>query len=732
MVEYEEFINTKRQDATKSGFSVCESKLNENLFDFQRHIVAKALEHGNYAIFADTGLGKTLMQLSWASKVTEHTGKPVIILTPLAVAGQTIEEGEKFGIQVERLKSDVFGQGIYVLNYEQLKNVDPTVFGGVVLDESSILKNYQGATKTAIIEAFKNTEFRLACTATPAPNDPIEFGNHSEFLGVKKSSQMVSEFFVNDVLSKGRNSKWRLKKHSVRDFYAWVSSWSTVVTSPADIGFEADAEKYKLPPLEIEYTMVDAPKQDNGKLFNDIAVSATQFHGELRKTIAIRCDRAIKIAREHDGQVLLWITSNDEEAYIKEHMPEARIVSGSDKAEKKEEGLLGFAHGKYEYLVTKGKMAKFGLNYQSCQKQIFVSFDFSFEAMYQMIRRSWRFGQKKNVSIDLIYSDTMGNVKQEIQNKQRQFENGKKLMTEMAKQIHTEEVEMGSELEHTTGEGWTLYNADCVEVARSLEENSIDYSFFSPPFADLYTYSGDPRDMSNNATYGKFFDNFQYIVEELLRITKEGRIVSMHCTNMATTLTRDGEIKVIDFRGDLIRFMSANGWLYFGENIIWKDPRPKTQRSKAQNLLHATTKKDSTKNRSCFPDYILHFKKKGDNLTPVNNGGKGLDFAYWGKIAEPVWMDIDAGEVLKTKKTKGDDEKHMTPTQLEPIRRCIDLYSSKGETVFSPFNGVGSEGTIALKKGRDYIGAELKKDYYDLALIELENATMTSNTFLGL
>ena len=206
----------------------------------------------------------------------------------------------------------------------------------------------------------------------------------------------------------------------------------------------------------------------------------------------------------------------------------------------------------------------------------------------------------------------------------------------------------------------------------------------------------------------------------------------MHCTNMATTITRDGEIKVIDFRGDLIRFMSANGWLYFGENIIWKDPRPMAQRTKAQNLLHATTKKDSTKNRSCFPDYILHFKKPGDNEEPVNNGGKGLDFAYWGKIAEPVWMDIDATEVLDTKKTKGDDEKHMTPTQLEPIRRCIDLYSNAGDVVFSPFNGVGSEGVVSIKKGRNYIGVELKEDYYALGCSELENATMTSNTFMGL
>ena len=719
-MEYLYFLEKKTVMAGKHGFTPVD--LNKNMFDFQEWIVKRAIEHGRYAIFADTGLGKTLMQLSWADAVKKETGKPVLILCPLAVEGQTIEEGAKFGVDV----SNVEGSDIYITNYEQIDNIDCSVFGGVVLDESSILKGYNSATKVKLIDKFRDTKYKLACTATPAPNDPIEFGNHSEFLGVMPSATMVSIFFINDILAKGRNSKWRLKKHAVKDFYKWVSSWSCVVSNPADIGFTETGESYILPPMHISYECIEAPKQDNGKLFNDVAVSATEFHGELRKTIKQRCDIAIAEARATDETVLMWITSNEEEDYIKEHMPEARIVSGSDKKELKAEGLLGFKNDKYRVLVTKGKIARYGMNYQNCHRQIFVSFDFSFENMYQMIRRSWRFGQKSEVEITLIYSDSMGNVRDEITRKQKEFEEARGMIVEMAKEVHKTDLESCKEFETESGEAWTLYNADCVEVARSMEDESIDYSVFSPPFADLYSYSDDARDMSNNSTYGEFFDHFGFIVDELLRITKSGRLCSMHVTNMSTTISRDGVAQVIDFRGDVIRFMTYHGWLFFGENIVNKDPRPIAVRTKAQNLLHGTTKKDSSKNRSCFPDYILHFKKRGENLKPICKDGQGLDFEYWGKIAEPVWTDINSGETLKSSKEQGD-EKHMTPTQLEPLRRCIELYSDPNEIVFSPFNGVGSEGVVAIQKGRRYIGAELKTEYFKLAVQNLIAAEVTNN-----
>lgn len=719
---YEEFLLNKTVLSGKHGFEV--GKLNSNLFDFQEWIVRRAIEHGRYAIFADTGLGKTLMQLSWAYEVKNKTGKPVIVLCPLAVEGQTIEEGSKFGVDVKNIMSD--GNIIFIDNYEQLDNVDTTIFGGVVLDESSILKGYNSSTKEKLILKFKDTPYKLACTATPAPNDPIEFGNHSEFLGVMDSATMVSIFFINDVLSKGRNSKWRLKRHAVKDFYRWVASWSCVVSNPSDIGFAETGKSYILPHMHIDYVEVQSPKQDNGKLFNDVAVSATEFHKELRKTIIERCDIAIKKARETDDAVLMWITSNEEEDYIRDNMPEARIVTGSDKKESKQDGLLGFKNGKYRVLVTKGKIARYGLNYQHCHRQIFVSFDFSFENMYQMMRRSWRFGQKSEVEITLIYSDTMGNVKEEIERKHNEFEEGRKMIVEMAKQVHVADIESCKEFESEHGEAWTLYNADCVEVAKSMEDESVDYTIFSPPFADLYSYSDDARDMSNNSTYGEFFEHFAFIVDELNRVLRSGRICTMHVTNLSTTISRDGVAQVIDFRGDVIRFMTSRGWLYFGENIIWKDPRPMAQRTKAQSLLHATTKKDSSKNRSCFPDYMLHFKKRGENTKPICKNGQGIDFDYWGKIAEPVWMDINGGETLKSSKEQGD-EKHMTPTQLEPLRRCIELYSDPDEIIFSPFNGVGSEGVVSIQKGRKYIGAELKTEYFKLATENLIAAEMTNN-----
>ena len=277
--DYLQFLEQKKIRIEESGFDVSDDALNPHLFDFQRHIVKKALKAGKYAIFADCGLGKTLMQLEWANHVSQHTKQPVLILCPLAVAGQTINEGVKFGIHVERLKSDVFGPGIYITNYDQLENTDTSQFVGVVCDESGILKNYEGATKNLIIDRFQHTPYKLACTATPSPNDFMELGNHAEFLNIMGRNEMLAMYFVHDG---GETTKWRLKGHCEELFWQFVAGWSVMLTKPADIGFEAAG--YDLPPLNFIERQIITPKKDNGILFNDVAVSATDFNGELRLT----------------------------------------------------------------------------------------------------------------------------------------------------------------------------------------------------------------------------------------------------------------------------------------------------------------------------------------------------------------------------------------------------------------------------------------------------------------
>ena len=228
-MDYKEFINQKKKSHISSGFEINEDELNDSLFDFQRYIVSKALLAGRYAVFADTGLGKTLMQLEWANQVTKHTNKPVLILAPLAVTEQTIKEAAKFNIQCERLKSDVFGQGVFITNYEQLSNVDCDQFAGVVLDESSILKNFEGKTKSLILDSFSRTPYKLACSATPSPNDHMELGNHAEFLGAMSYHEMLAMYFVHDG---GETSKWRLRKHAQKDFWNFVLSWSIAIDNP--------------------------------------------------------------------------------------------------------------------------------------------------------------------------------------------------------------------------------------------------------------------------------------------------------------------------------------------------------------------------------------------------------------------------------------------------------------------------------------------------------------------
>lgn len=719
-MNYEEFLKSKTKQFIESGFDVDEKDLNPNLFDFQKFIVKKALKKGRFAIFADCGMGKTIMQLSWANAVYNYTKKKVLLLAPLAVKGQTLEEAKKFNIDLKSFD---------VVNYEQLVNTDVSIYSGVVLDESSILKNYQGSTKELIINTFKDFNYKLACTATPSPNDHIELGNHSEFLNVMRLKEMVSIFFINDAFNKDHTiSKWRLKKHSEKDFWKWVSSWSIMISNPSDIGF--DGSTYILPELKINELQIEVNKQENGKLFNDIKVSATDFYKELRVTQEDRCKAVAEIVNNSKESFIIWVKSNDEEKEICSLISDAVSVNGSDKPELKEKMLLGFGKNEFRVLVTKTKIAQFGLNYQHCNNQIFLSFDFSFEGLYQAIRRSWRFGQKNEVNITLVTVETMGNVIESIKDKQLKFEKMQKEM-QLAMNEANGVIDITNNLFETVkGIDWTLVNGDSTQYIKTLEDESIDYSFFSPPFSDLYMYSDDPRDMSNNKSYQDFFKHFEFLIPELLRVLKNGRLVSMHCTQLSTSKGKDGKLEIVDFRGDLIRAMQKYGFIFHAEVVIWKDPKIIAQRTKNMQLLHATTKKDSTVNRMGFPDYILSFKKEGENLEPVNHDKNGLPFDYWCKIAEPIWLegDIDASDVLNIKDAKAEkDEKHMTPTQLEPIKRLLELYTNPNDIVFSPFNGIGSEGVVSIANGRRYLGVELKKSYFDLSCKYLTNEELKKN-----
>lgn len=711
---YKEFLAKKIKSIDESGFDIKDEMLNNNLFPFQRYIVKTALKKGRYAIFADCGLGKTLMQLEWANQVNKNTNKPVLILAPLAVSGQTISEGDKFGIDITKAKESN-NQGIVITNYEQIDNIDCTEFAGVVLDESSILKNFEGETKKKIIDSFYHTKYKLACTATPSPNDPMELGNHAEFLNIMSRNEMLAMYFVHDG---GETSKWRLKGHAVKTFYSFVSSWGIMLSNPSNIGFPMDG--YDLPSLNIQEKQIKTDRRDNGQLFNDTAISAIDFNNELRLTKLERMDEVVSLVNNSKENFIIWIKQNEEGELLRKLIPDAIEVKGSDSPEYKEKMLLGFAKNEFRVLITKTKIAQFGLNYQNCRNQVFASLDFSFEGLYQAIRRSYRFGQKNEVNIYLITTDTMQNVIQSIKYKQSQFEQMQKEME--ASMNSNKEIFKNAEISYNElqNDYFTIRNGDSIQLIQNIETESIGFSVFSPPFAELYTYSSHIEDLGNSKDYKEFFEQFGFLASELFRVIKQGRNIAVHCMDLPIQKGKEGYIGLRDFSGMIIQLFEQVGFIYHSRVTIWKDPVVEMQRTKALGLLHKQVKKDSTMSRVGIPDYVLIFRKDGDRDTPVTNTDLSVDM--WQKYASPVWMDINYSNTLQGYRNarEDEDEKHICPLQLDTIERLIHLYTNKGDTVFTPFMGIGSEVYQAVKMDRYGIGFELKESYFNLAQKNLQ------------
>lgn len=721
MNNYHDFLESKKKTHVLSGFELQPDLLNKSLFEFQQFIVLRALKAGKYAIFADCGLGKTLMQLEWANQVSLYTGKKVLILAPLAVSGQTIQEGSKFGINVSKIEG---GANIEISNYEQLENIDSSNYAGIVLDESSILKNYEGAIKQLIIDKFKNTPYKLACTATPSPNDPMELGNHSEFLDVMSRNEMLAMYFVHDG---GETAKWRLKGHATKLFYQFIGSWAIMLNNPADIGFPMNG--YDLPSLNLIEKQLKTEKRNNGQLFNETAISATNFNQELRLTKKPRLEECASLVNNSNENFIIWIKQNEEGELLKKLIPEAIEVKGSDSAEYKEKMLLGFANNQFRVLITKTKIAQFGLNYQNCRNQIFASLDFSFEGLYQAIRRSYRFGQKNEVNIYLITTDTMANVIQSINNKQKQFE---LMQNEMSQAINatlngSKMVTADYDIQSESNEYYQIKRGDSVQLIKSLKNESIGLSVFSPPFAELYTYSNHVEDMGNSKDYNEFLTQFGFLINELYRVMMQGRIVAVHCMDLPIQKGKEGYIGLRDFSGMILRAFEDAGFIYASRITIWKDPVVEMQRTKALGLLHKQVKKDSTMSRVGIPDYVMIFRKDGERNNPVTNTDLPVDL--WQKYASPVWMDINYGNTLQGYRNgrEENDEKHICPLQLDTIERLIHLYSNKGDTVFTPFMGIGSEVFQAVKMERKGIGFELKESYYDLAKANLKSVVSSKN-----
>jgi hypothetical protein len=723
---YNDFLASKAIVFDGVGFTP--KKLNRNLFPFQHDIDIWACQKGRAAVFADCGLGKTVMQLAWADAIHKETGENVLIPTPLAVSLQTIQEGEKFGINVKQSRNGK-PYPITITNYDMLDKFNPDHFIGVALDESSILKAFDGKTRTMIIDMFSRTPYRSAWTATPSPNDFMELGNHAEFLGIMTYVEMLAKFFYHDG---GDTSKWILKRHAENDFWRWVCSWAVMIRKPSDLG-KYDDTGFILPKLNTFQHAIDSDIcLDSSKLISWQATTLEEQRKVKRETIETRCQLCADTVNKSPEEWLIWCELNPEGDLLEKLIPDSVQVSGSDSLEEKERKLSGFVQDGSRVLITKPKIGGFGMNWQHCRNIYYVGTSHSFEKFYQTLRRCLRFGQKREVNCHINVVDMEGSV---FENLMRKEADATRMQDQMLKHMsvyqnvgRTERLRDNYQVKKESGEHWDLWQGDCVELIKQVETGSIQYSIFSPPFASLYTYSNSVRDMGNCESTEQFMEHFSFLVKELLRVTAPGRLLSFHCMNLPSSKQRDGYIGLKDFRGELIRIFVDAGWIYHSEVCIWKDPVTAMQRTKALGLLHKQIKKDATMCRQGVPDYLVTMRKPGDNTEPVKNTDSSFPVDLWQRYASPVWFDINPSKTLqRTSARDEEDEKHICPLQLEVIERALFLWTNPGDLVLSPFAGIGSEGYVSVEMGRKFLGFELKDTYYDQAVNNLQGVSQRKN-----
>ena len=728
---YDDFLTSKRREWSGDGLSISDADVPNGLFPFQARLTQWALRKGRAAIFSTTGTGKTRMQLAWANAIPGR----VLILAPLCVSQQTMAEGEKIDVAVGLVGH---GSRIEITNYERLHHVNPSDYAGVVLDESGILKAYDGKTRTRLIRAFADTPYRLCCTATPAPNDTAELANHCEFLGVMSRAEMLASFFVHVEDETGGRHMWRLKGHAHDAFYRWLASWGMFLRQPSDIGFSDDG--YVLPELRIHQHIVEAGEGMAGEyLF--AGMNAAGLRGRLaarRGSLDARVRKALELV-QGDDQAIIWCGLNAEQDSIAAALNGASAsVQGSDSEEDKIANLTAFLRGERRVLISKVRVAGFGLNLQHCRRMVFLGLGDSFEQYFQAIRRCWRFGQTRAVDVHVVVGEAETHIVANVQRKEREYDEVSTRMIEHMRIAEQEELGVTTRQRETfapeqaSGQAWTMYLGDCIETMERLPEHSVDLSVFSPPFLSLYTYSATERDLGNCTDRQEFLDHFRYVVQGLMRVTKPGRLVCCHIAQPATTLVNHGVIGLSDLRGAVIEAFVRDGFVYHGDICVDKDPQVQAVRTKTKALLFVQLHKDASWLRPGLADYILVFRAPGDNAVPILPDITNDDWIEW---ARPVWYGIRESDVLPVRAARSnEDERHLCPLQLPVIERCIRLWSNPGEVILSPFAGIGSEGYEAIRLGRRFIGIELKREYWQGAvrvLTELET-TMNAQASLAL
>jgi DNA modification methylase len=732
-VSYADFLATKVR--IPGLFGVEPAPLPAGVFaDFQAAVVRWAIKRGRAALFLDTGLGKSRCQLEWL----RQSGARGLLVAPIAVGEQTIREARSlglFGDNIRKVADPTGAPGVDVTNYEKLHRFVDGEYDAIVCDESSILKSIAGETRTMLIERFTRIPRRLCCSATPAPNDVVELANHAEFLGVMSRTEMLASFFTHDS-ERSASGGYRLKGHAKEAFWRWVARWAAYVRKPSDTGFDDGA--FQLPRLTIREESVRADWKPDGMLFGTGLGGIGDRREARRATLEARVAKAAAIINDSRDQWLVWCGLNDEGDAIEKTLGEQCVqIAGADSEDERIAKEVRWRSGGVRVLVTKVPLFGFGLNWQHCHRMLFLGLGDSFEQYYQAIRRCWRFGQKHPVEATVVVSDAEVAVVENIRRKETEAAVMAAGVVEHARDVLMEEIggkgELSPSFEYATretnGDSWRLLLGDCVERTRDIPSDSIGLAMFSPPFSSLYTYSASERDMGNTKDDAEFFAHFRFLIPELRRIIMPGRTVVVHCQDLASTKTTHGYIGKRDFSGEIIRAFTGEGWVYDGRITVDKDPQAAAIRSKSKQLLFVQKERDSNWLMACLPDYLLRFRDPRDNAAPVRGDVTNDEWISW---ARPIWYGIRESGTLNAASARSDaDEKHIAALQLETIERCVRLWTNKGDTVFSPFAGIGSEGVVALRNDRRFVGVELKDAYFKQAAANLSNAKRQLGLFGG-
>lgn len=710
---YPDFLDSKAPKVEIVGFEP--GPINPILFDWQAANVRRNIRQGRFANFEDCGLGKTIQQIEWIRQMAPSCG---LIVAPLGVTRQTIREAEeKLGVEIQYCGEPQHKPGLWITNYDRLhKFVDAIPeYEAIALDESSILKSLDGKTRTLLLEEFTAIKYRTCWTATPAPNDITELCNHAEFLGVMTRKEMLATFFVHDSEESGDRG-YRLKKHGVKKFWEWVASWAVYIRRPSDLGY--DDGGFILPALNINQVTLDSEFIQDGMLFPSLAKGITGRSSARKATVDDRVAEAARIIRESDEQWIVWHGRNDEGMKLNKILNGTSVlIEGKTSEDARAEREETWRTSGAQTLITKAGMFGFGMNWQHCHNVLYLGLDDSFEKWYQSIRRCWRFGQKHTVNVVVVTTDAESAIVDNVRRKERNADDMAEGIVNAMRDVQTHGAQTTKQKESykmntIETENYKLMLGDSFERIKEVETGSVGLTVTSIPFGGkLYTYSPSDRDLGNCKDNDMFFEQFAFLIPELLRVTKPGRRCCIHVQQLATTMVNDGVIGMYDFRADVVRAFVAAGWIYDGEVVIDKDPQAQAIRTKAKSLMFVQKNKDSASSRPAMADYILPFRAPGENKDPIKTDVSNEE---WIEYARPIWYNIRESDTLNYQAARENaDERHICPLQLETIRRCIRLWSNKNEVVLDPFGGIGSTGYVAMEQDRRAVMCELKESYFN-------------------